>query len=340
MLIRNKPNWEIPEAQATPETVYFNRRRFMSGAGAVGLSGVLVGLGSGSAQAQGRRRRRRRKSELDPTHDLYPVDRNEAYELDRGVTTERHATSLNNYYEFESLTALFISQRIAKEARRLKLRPWEIRIDGMVEKPFTIGFDDLARMMPLEERLYRHRCVETWAMAVPWSGFPMKSLVELAKPLSRAKYVRMETFNNPKVAPGQKRSSFYRTWPYVEGLTIAEATNELAFMVTGMYGRPVPKQNGAPLRLAIPWKYGFKSIKALVRLTFTDKQPLSFWQQNQSKEYGFWANVNPDVPHPRWSQATEWMLGTKERFETRMFNGYGEHVAHLYNGIDPKILYF
>ena len=165
-------------------------------------------------------------------------------------------------------------------------------------------------------------------MVVPWSGFPLKSLVEFAKPLAGVRFVRMETFHDPKVATGQKASWY--PWPYIEGLTIEEATNELAFMVTGIYGKPVPKQNGAPLRLAVPWKYGFKSIKSIVRFTFTDKRPISFWEEIQAREYGFWANVNPKVPHPRWSQATERELGTDRRIPTQLYNGYGEFVADLY----------
>ena len=174
-------------------------------------------------------------------------------------------------------------------------------------------------------------------MAVPWSGFAMKALVALAKPLGSAKYVRMVTFQDPKVATGQK--AFYYPWPYIEGLTIAEATNELAFMVTGLYGKPLPKQNGAPLRLATPWKYGFKSTKGIVRFEFTDKRPKSFWEEVQGSEYGFWANVNPEVPHPRWSQATERVLGSGERVPTLVYNGYGEFVADLYTGIEGERLF-
>ena len=174
-------------------------------------------------------------------------------------------------------------------------------------------------------------------MAVPWSGFAFKALVDFARPLSGAKYVAMETFNNPDVAKGQK-SGWY-PWPYVEGLTIAEATNELAFLATGLYGKPMPKQNGAPLRLAVPWKYGFKSIKSIVRFSFTDKRPKSFWEEIQASEYGFWANVNPEVPHPRWSQATERVLGKRTRVPTQLFNGYAEQVADLYKGMEGERLY-
>jgi sulfoxide reductase catalytic subunit YedY len=207
----------------------------------------------------------------------------------------------------------------------------------MVETPQEIGIDDLIRKMPLEERLYRHRCVEAWSMAIAWSGFPFAKLVELAKPLSAAKYVRMETFLDPSVAVGQKQS--WLPWPYIEGLTIAEATNELAFLVTGAYGKPVSKVQGAPLRLAVPWKYGFKSIKSIVRFSFTDQRPKSYWEALQASEYGFWANVNPGVPHPRWSQATEELIGRNERRPRLIFNGYGEYVADLYKGLEHERLW-
>ena len=207
----------------------------------------------------------------------------------------------------------------------------------MVEKPFTIAFDDLLKKMPLEERVYRHRCVEAWAMTVPWSGFPLKALVDFARPLGSAKFLAMETFENPEVAPGQNQRWY--PWPYLEGLAIDEATNELAFIATGLYGKPMPKQNGAPLRLAVPWKYGFKSVKSLVRFHFAEKRPVSFWEELQGREYGFWANVNPKVPHPRWSQATERLLGTGKRVPTRIYNGYGEFVAGLYTGRKDERLF-
>jgi methionine sulfoxide reductase catalytic subunit len=203
-----------------------------------------------------------------------------------------------------------------------------VTVDGMVEQERTFDADELIRSMPLEERVYRHRCVEAWSMAVPWSGFPLAALVDLAEPSSSAKYLRMETFEDADVAPGQRQ--FWYPWPYVEGLTMAEATNELAFIATGLYGKPLPKQNGAPLRLAVPWKYGFKSIKSIVRFTFTDERPKSFWEEIQASEYGFWANVNPDVPHPRWSQAREQPLGSDEKVPTLIYNGYGPYVADLY----------
>jgi methionine sulfoxide reductase catalytic subunit len=308
MLIKIKRGWEIPESSATPESLFLNRRELLAGAGAALATSALVPT---AARAQ----------TPDPSAKLYPAPRSLRYRLDREITDEKAATTYNNFYEFGS------SKNIHAAAQALPIRPWEIRIDGMVEKPQTIAIDHLLGQMQLEERLYRHRCVEAWAMAVPWTGFPLKSLVEFAKPLGSAKFLRMETFHNPTVAFGQKASWY--PWPYVEGLTIAEATNELALLVTGIYGKPVPKQMGAPLRLAVPWKYGFKSVKSIVRFNFTDQQPKTFWEEVQGSEYGFWANVNPKFRHPRWSQETEELLGVG-RVPTQVYNGYGDFVAELY----------
>jgi sulfoxide reductase catalytic subunit YedY len=320
MHVIRRRGWEIPERLATPEQLFFNRRAFLAAGGAAALA-----LSPELALAQ-------RVADLpDPTGALYAVSRNDKYAIDRPITDEKINTNYNNFYEFGS------SKTIAKAAQALKLRPWTIKIDGMVEKAQEIGIDDLVRKMPLEERLYRHRCVEAWSMAIAWSGFPFAKLVELAKPLSSAKYVRMETFLDSSTASGQRQTWY--PWPYVEGLTMAEATNELAFLATGAYGKPVSKQMGAPLRLAVPWKYGFKSIKSIVRFSFTDQRPKSFWEALQASEYGFWANVNPQVPHPRWSQATEELIGLGERRPTLMFNGYGDYVAHLYQGLERERLY-
>jgi sulfoxide reductase catalytic subunit YedY len=213
-----------------------------------------------------------------------------------------------------------------------------VKIEGMVEKLMTVDFDDLMKKMKLEERLYRHRCVEAWGMAVPWYGFPMKDFVEFCKPTSGAKYVEMKTIADKSNMPGIRANSFW-PWPYTEGLTMEEAANELSFVVTGMYGKPVPKQNGAPLRLAVPWKYGFKSVKSIVSVKFTDKRPKTFWEETAPSEYGFWANVNPKVPHPRWSQADEEVLGAGKRVPTQLYNGYGEFVADLYKGKENEKLF-
>ncbi len=342
MLIKIRRGWELPDSAATPEDIFHGRRRLLklAAAGPILLAapGVLAGCDEPPQEAAGERVTQVAQaaagdaaSDADPSAHRYPVQRNLRYRLDRELTDEKDVTTYNNYYEFGS------SKNIWKKAQALPIRPWTVKIAGLVEKPFEIGIDELLDKMPLEERLYRLRCVEAWAMAVPWSGFALKSLVELARPLSSAKYLKMVTFHDPETARGQKASWY--PWPYVEGLTIAEATNELAFIATGLYGKPIPKQNGAPLRLAVPWKYGFKSIKGIVLFEFTDKRPLTFWEEIQASEYGFWANVNPAVPHPRWSQASERVIGSSERVETQIFNGYGEFVAGLYQGIENEKLF-
>ncbi|MGI9510362.1 MAG: protein-methionine-sulfoxide reductase catalytic subunit MsrP, partial [Geminicoccaceae bacterium] len=252
MLIKRLSGWELPEREATPETLYLRRRELLKGLG-LG-AGLLAGGTVPFANALA--------AEGDPTADLYPVERNPAYKLDDRFpepTPEKLATTYNNFYEFGS------HKQISEAAQALKIRPWDVIIDGYVEEAIKIDVDDLIRKMPLEERLYRHRCVEAWSMAVPWSGFPLKALVDFAKPTSSAKYLRMETFHDADMASGQRQ--IWYPWPYVEGLTIEEATNELAFIATGLYGKPMPKQNGAPMRLAVPWKYGFKSIKSIVRFS-------------------------------------------------------------------------
>ena len=319
MLIRSRRGWELRESQATPEAVFLGRRELIKAAAAGSM--LLPGVLSSFAAAAGE----------DPSAGLYPAKQIPRYTLDRPLTDEKLATTYNNFYEFGS------QKFIADEAQALKVRPWTIKIDGLVDKEMTVDIDDLLKRFPLEERLYRHRCVEAWSMAVPWSGFPMAAFVDFAKPLGSAKYLQMVTFLDAKMAPGQKE--FWYPWPYTEGVTIAEAGNELAFLVTGMYGHPVPKQDGAPLRLALPWKYGFKSAKSIVRFSFTEKRPETFWETVQGSEYGFWANVNPDVPHPRWSQASERVLGVDGRRPTLKWNGYGEFVARLYDGLDKERLF-
>src|ERR1700736_6550192 len=315
MLIGRRRGWVLRRSEATPEAVFHRRRDLLKAvaAGSILAPGLLSSLAAAGE---------------DPSAELYPAKQDPRYVLDRPLTDEKLATSYNNFYEFGS------HKSISSAAQALVVHPWTIKIDGLVEKPMTVDIDDLLKKMPLEERLYRHRCVEAWSMAVPWSGFSMAALVDFAKPLGSAKYVQMETFLDPKTAPGQ--GEFWYPWPYVEGLTIAEAGNELAFLVTGMYGKPVPKQDGAPLRLALPWKYGLKSGKSIVRSSFREKRPVSFWEALAANEYGFWANVNPAVPHPRWSQADERVLGTNEQRPTLKWNGYGEFVAHLYGGLENE----
>jgi sulfoxide reductase catalytic subunit YedY len=315
MLIKIPRGWEIPEREATPESVYHSRRSMLK---ALGFAGTAALLGDALQAAIG--------------ENLYPAKRNTKYTLDRPVTEEWAATSFNNFYEFT-----LDKQRVKDLVGRFEIDPWTVQVKGQVNKPGRYDLDDLMKKFPIEERLYRMRCVEAWSMAVPWSGFPLSALVELARPLGNARYLRMETFMDAEMAPGQRQSWY--PWPYIEGLTMAEATTELAFIATGLYGKPMPRQNGAPIRLAVPWKYGFKSVKSIVRFTFTDQRPVTFWEAIQPSEYGFWANVNPEVPHPRWSQATERVLGSDERVPTQLFNGYGEYVAHLYRGLDGERLF-
>ncbi len=308
MNIIRRRGWEISERFLTPEHVFMNRRAFLAGsAGSLLLPSIATAA--------------------------MPVNPKFA-DAGRPVTDEATNTKFNNFYEFGA------SKQISAAAEALQTKPWPIVIDGEVESPMTLDFEDLLKKVTLEDRIVRHRCVEAWAMVVPWTGFPLSQLVALAKPKTDAKYVRFETFNNPDVAGGQKPGLFTEyPWPYVEGLTLAEATNELAFMATGAYGKDIPKSMGAPIRLHTPWKYGFKSIKSITKISFTKDRPISFWETLNASEYGFWANVNPEVPHPRWSQADEQMLGTNERVPTKLFNGYSEFVAGLYKGMESEKLY-
>jgi len=298
--------WEADQHQITPEHLAMNRRGLLAGAAA------LATLRAGSASA------------------AEAVPHNPKFVPGRPITDEKYATTYNNYYEFNE------SKNIWRQAQALKQRPWTIRLEGMMKQPRTIDVDDLLKQVQLEERVYRHRCVEAWSMVVPWTGFPLSQLLKLAEPLDSAKYVVFETVQD-KVMSGLS-APFY-PWPYIEGLTMAEAANELTFISTGLYGKPLPPQNGGPIRLTVPWKYGFKSAKALTKISFTDKRPMNFWQAIAPSEYGFWANVNPAVAHPRWSQAQERVLGTDEMVPTVIYNGYGEYVAGLYSGIEHEKLF-
>lgn len=326
MLIRRRRGWELAASTLTPEWAVLSRRALIgAGFGAAALAAPAAAQGRDplawwEAQAA-----------ADPTRDLYPALRTDAFPLDRPLTEPREAITHNNFYEFGSHKGIWLA------AQRLPTRPWSVVVDGLVATPRTLGIDELIRRFPLEERTYRFRCVEAWAMAVPWTGFPLAALIRWLEPLGHAKYVVFDSFQDPRIAPGFRQTWY--PWPYREGLTMAEAMNELTLMVTGIYGRPLPPQMGAPIRLITPWKYGFKQPKSIVRITFTDRRPVGFWERLQPAEYGFWANVNPDVPHPRWSQATERMLGSGERRPTLIWNGYGEHVAHLYAGLEGERLF-
>ena len=315
MLIRVPKGWQIPEREATPECVYLERRRFLRRAlGVAGLAAV-----SGTACLEGARE----PQASNPTVRL-DAARNSDFRVDRPITRYEIATRYNNFYEFS-----LDKQKVWRVARDFKFHPWQVEVKGLVEKPLRFDVDDLIRRMKLEERVYRFRCVEAWSMVIPWVGFPMKQFIDWVKPTSRARFVRMVTFHRPSEAPGQRSQPNY-PWPYFEGLTMEEATNELTMLVVGMYGRTLPNQNGAPMRLIVPWKYGFKSIKSIVRFEFVRNRPPTFWNRAVPNEYGFVANVNPAVPHPRWSQASERVVETGERIATLPFNGYQDYVADLY----------
>ncbi|MEM9146813.1 MAG: protein-methionine-sulfoxide reductase catalytic subunit MsrP [Pseudomonadota bacterium] len=323
MFYHKRPRWAIREDKATPEAVFLNRRRLLAGGALIAGGAALGALGRPGAPSV-----MPRAHAAQPTEPFLPAPpRNPAYaSAGRPVTDETINTTYNNFYEFGS------HKRIAEATEALETEGWTVTIDGDVEAPATLDMDDLISSMPIDERIYRHRCVEAWSMVVPWIGFPLSALLDRVRPLGKAKYVRFETFQNPDIARGQRQ--FWYPWPYVEGMTIEEAANPLTLMVVGAYGKVLHKPFGAPIRLHIPWKYGFKAIKSIVRITLTEERPISFWEELQSAEYGFWANVNPEVRHPRWSQATERVLGTEERIPTEIFNGYGPEVAHLYDGLE------
>ncbi len=319
MLIKIPKGWEIPERLVTPEGVYFNRRKFLAnvtGAATAAVGSILATVACAKQKSPERPAAPQRP--LSAPHNL-------KYTVDHPITAEAVSAGYNNYYEFTE-----IKDQVKNLAVGFEARPWEIEIKGLVEKPRKIDVDDLIKQMPLEERVYRHRCVEAWTIFVPWIGFPMKKFVEWCGPKSGARYVSMVSFYRPGQAEGQRRATWY-PWPYFEALTVQEATNELALLVVGMYGKTLPNQNGAPVRLHVPWKYGYKSIKGVVRFEFVEKRPANFWNVVVPKEYDFWANVNPNKPHPRWSQASERIVETGERVPTRLYNGYEQYVAYLYN---------
>jgi sulfoxide reductase catalytic subunit YedY len=317
--IRRRP-WHMPESAVTSESVFRQRRQLLKAAGflGLGLAGIIPSSCGPAKEAV-----TIGTQEHPPGADLYPAQRSTHFVLDRPVTEEAYAASYNNFYEFSVLKG-----SVYEKAARLRTSPWQIEVGGLIERPLIFDLDELMRTMTLEERLYRFRCVEAWAMAVPWTGFTLHALIKKVRPLSAAKHVRLVSFIKPDVAANQSPS--YGPWPYTEGLTMAEAMNDLTLLATGIYGHPLPKQHGAPLRLIAPWKYGFKSIKSIVKIEFTAEQPRTFWNRNRPQEYDFVANVDPEVPHPRWSQATEKMIDTGERRATLPYNGYGEWVANLY----------
>jgi sulfoxide reductase catalytic subunit YedY len=306
MLIRNAP--DLTDNDVTDQGLYLRRRQFIGGAAGLGLMAA-----AGGAAARG-------------------LAYKPGFSTTETPTPKKDITSYNNFYEFG-----VDKSDPAEHADSLKTRPWTVRVDGECEKPASFAIDDLIKANKLEERIYRMRCVEGWSMAIPWVGFPLKDLIAAVKPTSKAKFVAFETLMRPSEMPGQRWDTLQ--WPYREGLRIDEATHPLAILAVGLYGDVLPNQNGAPLRLVVPWKYGFKGIKSIVRITLTDKQPATAWNRLAPREYGFYSNVNPAVDHPRWSQASERRIGEFRRRETLPFNGYGEYVANLYRGMDLKKFY-
>lgn len=313
---RRKKSWEIAESFVTDEVLFEGRRQFLKLGAAMAVSTAAV--------------MELAASEKLPVPNLHY--RKDTNPLGLALNTYEQISSYNNFYEFTTS-----KKGVRQLARNFKTEPWRISVDGLVEKPFDIDLEDLLKRFTLEERIYRFRCVEGWAMVVPWVGFELANLIRYAKPLSTAKYVRFETLYDPEQFPDQRRKLFSTLdYPYVEGLRMDEAMHPLTLMTVGLYGHTLPPQNGAPLRLIVPWKYGFKGIKSIRRITFTDHEPLNTWQKMASNEFGFYANVNPNVDHPRWSQKHERVLGKFYKQKTQMFNGYEKEVRHLYADMDLR----
>ena len=314
----------IKSSEITPEHLYLSRRKFMAGIGALATSAALLGAcgpqESGAAVAN--------PAEEGPV----PQAKVRADELGDPLTPFETVTNYNNYYEFTT-----DKEGVAPLSQGFKTSPWQVEVGGLVNNPKTYDLDHLQTKFPQEERVYRLRCVEGWSMVIPWMGFSLAEILKEVEPTSKAKFVRFETLYDPEQLPGQQ-SAWY-TWPYVEGLRLDEAMNGLATVATGLYGKHLLPQNGAPFRLVVPWKYGFKSIKSIVKIDLVEEMPVSLWMSAAPHEYGFYANVNPEVSHPRWSQANERRLGEFGRRETLMFNGYIEEVAHLYEGMDLRANY-
>jgi methionine sulfoxide reductase catalytic subunit len=315
-----KRGGEIKSGEITDQARYLNRRAFMTGAAALALVPGTAGAAAPPAAGQ-----------------PLAAARNKAFDLPDALTKFQDATTYNNFYEFG-----VNKEDPAQLAKTLRPRPWKVQVDGLVHKATTFDVDDILKMAPLEERVYRLRCVEGWSMVIPWIGFPLSALLKRAEPTSQATYVEFTTLVDPEQFPAQKKGLFSFAsleWPYTEGLRLDEALHPLALLTTGLYGQVLPNQNGAPIRIVVPWKYGFKSAKSIVRIRLVDREPKTAWNTTAPQEYGFYSNVNPDVDHPRWSQATERRIGEFRRRKTLMFNGYADQVAALYSGMDLRKLY-
>jgi methionine sulfoxide reductase catalytic subunit len=325
--MRQKPP-EPLGSEITSESLYLRRREFIKSAAF--FTGTAAAVGAGLQLLSNRPTGGDGPSLLATPGEAPKVVRPRGpYDTDERATSYEDATTYNNFYEFG-----LDKGEPAENAHTLKPRPWTVVIDGEVNKPQRVDMDTLQSWFPLEERVYRMRCVEAWSMVIPWLGFPLAGLLRRVEPTSKAKYVAFTTLEDPEQMPGQKYPVL--DWPYIEGLRLDEALHPLTMMAVGMYGRVLPNQNGAPLRLVVPWKYGFKGIKSIVRISLTEKQPPTTWNRSNSREYGFFANVNPEVAHPRWSQASERRIGELRRRPTLPFNGYAEQVAELYKGMDLR----
>ena len=307
----------VKSSEITPEYLYLSRRKFIKLAGLVGVTAALAACSPLISSAN---------SALQPTPGDLKTSK-QTDELNDPLTSFEAITNYNNYYEFSQDKAA-----PAELAKDFKTSPWQVEVGGMVAKPRTFAIEDLLKMFPQEERIYRHRCVEAWSMVIPWTGFSLNAILKQVEPTGDARFVAFETIMAPDQMPGQKDPMF--SWPYTEGLRLDEAMHPLATLATGLYGKPLPNQDGAPIRLVVPWKYGFKSIKAIVKITLVADQPATLWNNAAPDEYGFYSNVNPNRPHPRWSQATERRIGEDQRRPTLLFNGYADQVASLYAGMD------
>jgi sulfoxide reductase catalytic subunit YedY len=312
---------KFKSSEITPEALFLDRRAFIAGAAALTLGGAQAALAAPTPA---------------PPAPL-AATRNDALSLKEAATKYESATTYNNFYEFG-----VYKEDPAREAHRLRVRPWTVQVDGLVHKPRTFDIEDLLRLAPMEERVYSLRCVEAWSMIIPWIGYPLSALLKRVEPTGQARYVEFATLVDPEQFPGQRKGFFNAgalDWPYIEGLRLDEAQHPLTLLTFGMYGKVLPNQNGAPIRIVVPWKYGFKSAKSLVRIRLVSDEPKTAWNKAAPQEYGFYSNVNPDVSHPRWSQASERRIGEFRRRTTLMFNGYGDQVAQLYKGMDLRKLY-
>lgn len=310
----------VRSSEITPKQVYLSRRDFMKAATVAASAALLTACAPSTSLED-------ESQAVTPSPMSTMTD-----EMGDTVNSYEEITNYNNYYEFTT-----DKQGVAGLAKDFTVAPWTIEVSGLVNKPKTFGIEDLLKLFPQEERIYRLRCVEAWSMVIPWEGFALAGLLNMVEPTSNAKYVRFETVYRPEEMPGL-RSPFY-PWPYQEGLRLDEAMNDLVILATGLYGEPNVPQNGAPIRLVVPWKYGFKSIKSIVKIELVSEQPATLWNTSAPGEYGFYSNVNPDVNHPRWSQASERRIGEINRRPTLPFNGYGEQVASLYDGMDLSVNY-